>query len=709
MLIHLAGPRASVVTDLSTGVPTIRHWGAPLAPDTDLAAAFAILERPIVHGALDVEAPVSLVPEHALGFAGRPGLAGHRRAGRDWSARLEYLSHDLDVGIGTTTLTAVAVDRIAQLTLTSTVQLGEVLRVQLTIANDHPTERFLFDRLDPTLPLPAQADELMLFTGRWTREMHPRRTEFRHGAVTAENRRGRTSHEQPPLFFAGTHGFGEWDGEVWGVHLAWSGNHALLAEVLPDGRKYVQMGELFHPGEMSLRPGESYTTPEVIGSYSPCGLTRASWGFHRALRSRPGHPSPDRPRPVLLNTWEAVYFDHDAETLHRLVDEAAEIGIERFVLDDGWFGSRRDDTRGLGDWQVSPEAHPNGLAPLITHVRDVGMDFGIWVEPEMVNPDSDLYRAHPEWTLTTPGYEPVLGRQQLVLDLARPEAFEYILGALDTLLADHDIAFVKWDMNRVHVQGSGSHGAAGTHEQTLALYRLLDELRERHPDVEFESCASGGGRIDHEILRRTDRVWTSDSNDALERQTIQRGTSMFIPPEVMGAHIGPSPAHTTGRRHSLGFRATTAMFGHLGVEWNILRLRDHERESLADAIAVHKRFRHLLHSGDVVRFDSVDGASIAHGVYARDRSEALVSVAQLATATALAPPPLRLAGLDPSRRYRVDRVRMPDDAHVFGPTRTTPPWLATGAEVGGRDLEVLGLQLPAMQPETAILLHLRRV
>ena len=707
MLIHLAGPRSSVVVDLSTGVPTVRHWGDTLAPDTDLEAAFAVLQRPIVHGALDVEAPVSLVPEHALGFAGRPGLAGHRRAGRDWSARFEHRSHTLDVGLGVTTLTTVAEDPVAQLTITTSLKLGEVLTTQLTITNDHPSERYLFDRLDTTLPLPAQADELMLFTGRWTREMHPRRTAFRDGAITAENRAGRTSHEHAPLLFAGTHGFGEWSGEVWGVHLAWSGNHAMLAEVLPDGRRYVQIGELFHPGEMSLLPGEHYAAPEVIGTYSASGLTPASWGFHRSLRARASHPSPDRPRPVLLNTWEAVYFDHDADTLHRLADTAADLGIERFVLDDGWFGSRRDDRSGLGDWYVSADAHPDGLAPLIAHVRGLGMDFGIWVEPEMVNPDSDLYRAHPDWTLTTPGYEAVLGRHQLVLDLAVPEAYAHILGALDTLLADHDIAFVKWDMNRNHAQGSGSHGAAGTHEQTLALYRLLDELRHRHPGVEFESCASGGGRVDHEILRRTERIWASDSNDALERQTIQRGTSMFVPPELMGAHIGPRRAHTTGRQHSLGFRATTALFGHLGVEWNVLRLRDDEQDALSAVISIHKRFRHLLHSGDVVRFDSTDGASFAHGVYSRDRSEAIVAVAQLATAAALAPPPLRLPGLDPVRRYRVERVKMPDDGSVHGPNRIPPAWLAEGTVVGGRDLQVLGLQLPAMQPESAILLHLR--
>ena len=311
----------------------------------------------------------------------------------------------------------------------------------------------MLDGLSVTLPLPEYAGDLLTFHGRHAREFQPYRRPWPSGAVLAENWRGRTSHEHPSLLFAGTVGFGEWQGEVWGVHLAWSGNHDVVAERLPDGRRIVQLGELLHPGEVALEPGESYSTPEVVAVHSADGLTPATWGFHRHLRGRPGHPT--TPRPVLLNTWEAVYFDHDTERLCALATAAAGVGIERFVLDDGWFGSRRDDTKGLGDWWVSPEMYPDGLGPLIAHVRSLGMEFGIWVEPEMVNPDSDLYRAHPEWALTTEGYEPVLGRNQLVLDLANPDAYAYVYERLDALLRDHDIAFVKWDMNRDHIQGSG--------------------------------------------------------------------------------------------------------------------------------------------------------------------------------------------------------------------------------------------------------------
>ena len=693
-MIHIHGAAFDVVVDLAHGVPAIVHWGAPIDDPVTVTSA---LDRPLVFGLPDQIAPVSVVPEHAAGFTGRPGLLGHRRRGGHWAPRFEPLDHHVD----DTRLVVVAHDPVAALRLTTTIDVADCLVVSVELTNTHDSARYLLDGLTVTLPVAEHLDELLTFTGRWTRELHPVRTSWHHGAATAENRRGRTSHETPSLLFAGTTGFGEWGGEVVGAHLAWSGNHTWLADRLGDGRRYLQLGELLHPGECSLEPGESYRTPDVVAVWSGDGLTSATQRFHRRLRARPEHPK--GPRPVLVNTWEAVYFDHDLDTLRDLADRAARVGAERFVLDDGWFGSRRDDTSGLGDWVVSADAHPHGLAPLIEHVTGLGMEFGIWVEPEMVNPDSDLYRAHPEWALVTDGYEPPLGRNQLVLDLARPEAFEHVLGQLDALLGDHDISFVKWDMNRDHIAGSGTDGAAGTHAQTLALYRLLDELRRRHPGVEIESCSSGGARIDHEILRRTVRVWTSDCNDALERQTIQRGASMLVPPESMGAHIGPPRAHTTGRRHGLAFRSATALFGHLGIEWDLRSLDDEELDAVAEVVALHKRLRPILHHGDVVRFDT-DDAFVAHGVYASDRTEGVVSFTRMATTASLTPPPLRLPGLDQERTYRVEHVALPHERP--GPGRTRPNWWETGLVATGRDLERVGLQLPALHPETAVLLHL---
>ncbi len=695
-MIHLRGRGTDVVVDLSHGVPVIVHWGSPLAAPGE-AALEAAAHRPLVPAAPDVVAPISVVPEHGSGFPGRPGLLGSRPDGRGWAPRFRPDGHTVD----SDGLTVEARDDVAGLALTTIMTLDHALSVRVELTNVSVDQTYGLAGLSVTLPVPERAGELQTFTGRWSREFQAHRTPWARGAHIAENRRGRTSHENPPVVFAGTAGFGECSGSVWGAHLAWSGNHTLLAERLADGRRYLQLGELLHPGEITLEPGSSYRSPEVVAVHSDTGLGAAGRQFHRRLRVRPEHPK--SPRPVMFNSWEATYFDHDIDRLRELADRAARIGVERFVLDDGWFGSRRDDTSGLGDWVVSADAHPDGLGLLISHVTGLGMSFGIWVEPEMVSPDSDLYRAHPEWALTTSGYEPVLARNQLVLDLARPAAFDHVLRQLDALLSEHDISFLKWDMNRNHIGGSGADGAAGSHAQTEAVYRLMDELRRRHRGLEIESCSSGGARVDHEILRRAERVWTSDSNDPLERQMIQRGASMLIPPEIMGAHIGPERSHTTGRRHDLAFRAATALFGHLGVECDLLELSDGELDDLADAIAVHKRFRPLLHGGDGVRFDT-EPAYLAHGVISTDRAEALISYAAIASAPSQTPASLMVDGLDGDRTYRVERVPLPGERTVGA--RSLPDWFEHGAFRRGEELARLGLQLPPLNPETAVLIRL---
>ena len=339
-MIHLRGSGTDVVVDVDTGVPVVVHWGAPLGPDVDaaidaidLASLASALDRPLVQGSPDVVAPIAVVPEHGSGFPGRAGLRGHRSRGRAWSPRFQPAGYESSDG----RLVVEAVDPVAGLRLTTTFGLGAALLVRTVVTNEGD-DRYMLDGLSVTLPLPEYAGDLLTFHGRHARELQPYRRSWPSGAVVAENWRGRTSHEHPSLLFAGTVGFGEWQGEVWGAHLAWSGNHDVVAERLPDGRRIVQLGELFHPGEIALEPGESYSTPEVIAVHSGDGLTPATWGFHRHLRGRPGHPT--TPRPVLLNTWEAVYFDHDTERLCALATAAADVGIERFVLDDGWFGSR---------------------------------------------------------------------------------------------------------------------------------------------------------------------------------------------------------------------------------------------------------------------------------------------------------------------------------------------------------------------------------
>jgi alpha-galactosidase len=704
--VHLRAGGCSLLLDAGgPRLPAVLHWGADLGdsasavwPDLALAKATAA-----ARAALDEPVPCSLVREHAAGWPGRPTLSGHR-AGSDWSPSFTLAEVDHD---GEDRVTVEGADKVAGLRLRSELELSPagLLRLRHTLRNDGE-EPYTVNELSCALPIPAQATELLDLSGRWCRERHPQRHPLPLGSWVRENRRGRTGHDATIGLLAGTPGFGARHGEVWAVHVGWSGNHLSYAERLPSGDGVLGAGELLLPGEVELAPGAEYAAPWVYAAYSPRGLDGVAAAFHGHLRGRPGHPGPDRPRPVVLNTWEAVYFDHDLQRLRALADTAAELGVERFVLDDGWFRHRRDDTAGLGDWYVDETVWPRGLAPLIGHVRALGMEFGLWVEPEMVNPDSDLYRAHPDWVLQAGGRLPPAARNQQVLDLANPDAYDHIRSRLDALLSDNDIAYLKWDHNRDLVD-AGHQGHAGVHAQTLAVYRLLDELRAAHPGVEIESCSSGGARVDLGILERTDRVWASDCNDALERQAIQRWTGLFLPPELIGTHVGPPRSHTTGRVHDLPFRAATALFGHAGIEWDVTAASPQERAAVASWIAFYKRHRGLLHSGEVVHADHPDPAVAVHGVVARDRSEALYAYVQLATSPFAVPAAVRLPGLDPARSYLVEPV------HPAGPPRTAqrlPPWYAAGGvTLPGAVLEAAGLAMPGLDPEQALLLRVRAV
>ena len=696
-LVQLASATQSVLIDLSSGVPSIVHWGRPVGHATgDLSPAF---ERPISHGALDVATTLSVVPEHASGFQGRPGLSGSRPDGTDWAPRFHLESFECS----TTTLTAVSADDTAGLELTIELELRAtgVLRARATLTNSAPT-LYRIDALRIVIPVPGRAKEALTFGGRWTKEFQVIRQPLFTGSIAVENRSGRTSHNRPPIAMLGTPGFNETHGEVWAAHLEWSGNSNMVLDANPDRRRSIQAEELLFSNEIVLERDASYATPWVACAYSSSGLNGISESFHQELRARPSHR--DTSRPVTLNIWEAVYFDHDLSTLKMLADRAAELGVERFVVDDGWFHGRRNDLAGLGDWWVDATVWPDGLWPLADHVQALGMEFGLWFEPEMVNPNSELFRTHPDWVLTDHRYDPILGRNQLVLDLTNEDVRAYLFEKIDAALSEYPISYVKWDNNREYVHAS-HQGAASVHTQTLGSYDLIDQLRAAHPLVEFESCASGGGRIDFAMLSRTERVWTSDCNDPLERQQIQRGFSYVFPPEYMGSHIGPPQSHTTRRTHSLAFRAATAFFGHLGIEWNVLDASDEERRAVAAVIALHKRFRPLLHGGRTVRLDHPNDAVLAHGVVAHDHSEALVAFVQMDTAESLIVEPLQIPGLDPDRHYRLEVL--PIVALPKGPAKQQPSWIRQGAELTGRHLAVLGIQPPVLDPESALVIHLR--
>lgn len=699
--IRLDGGGDTLLIGVRDGRPHLDYWGAALPRGAEANLDPSLTQRAGPHGMLDAGEAFDLFPENGCGFTGVGALQVSRPSG----AFITQLAHR-DTRARVDGATLVLVDERAGVEALVDVGLDNrtgVATFQSTVRN-LGAEPLRLEWVSP-VALPALDGDILGFGGRWAREFDAHRFQLRSGLWASEARTGRTSHHAPPFLVVGEAGFDEHHGEVLAIHLAWSGDHRLLIERLRDGRLQVQAGELFWPGEVILAPGETYETPRLHAARSSAGLNGLSDRLHPFVRDQVlGGRLRDKPRPVHFNTWEAVYFRHDLEELKALAVSGAEVGAERFVLDDGWFRGRNDDTAALGDWSADPLKYPGGLAPLIDHVRSLGLQFGLWVEPEMANADSDLLRAHPDWILGEPGRTQPLGRGQYVLDLTRPEVTEAIFSQIDALLTAHPIGYLKWDMNR-DLTHPASGGRPASHAQTLAVYALIDRLRAAHPQVEIEACASGGGRADYEILRRTDRVWTSDCNDPIERQSIQRAFSIFFPPEVMGAHVGPADSHTTARTTSQELRALTALFGHMGIEADIRGFTPEDLAALKSWIDLHKRLRPVLHGGRLARQTPPDPGAVAFAVIGD--AEALVSLAQLDTPRIAGAAPLRIVGLEaetlyevrlvnPHRRARAAMKQIP--ALVRGePVRATGQWIAQS-----------GLPMPILRAGEIAVFHLTR-
>ncbi|MYS84036.1 alpha-galactosidase [Embleya scabrispora] len=705
-VVVLAAAGTALILD-ATGpaVPRVLHWGADpgIADPPDELILGTLPSGPVA----SVDAPVllRLLPQQSDGWAGRPGITGDRE-GRFPHLRLELVrlsGVEPRVGTGGRLLIETC-DAAAGVSVDTEIHMepSGVVRMRHKVTNDHPGV-FTLGSVTCVLPTGDGATEVLDFTGRWSGERAPQRGPLRHGLTVRESRRGRTGHDATGLLIAGEAAFGFRHGDVWAVHAGWSGNHVHYTERLPEHGPVLGAGELLTSGEIRLARGESHQSPWIYFAWSDRGLDGLAERLHRRLRDRPNHPR--TPRPVVLNTWEAVYFDHRLDKLTELAEHAAHIGVERFVLDDGWFTGRRDDTIGLGDWAVDRTVWPQGLHPLVKRVRELGMQFGLWVEPEMVSPDSDLARAHPDWLLAAPGRPALPHRSQQVLDLARPDTYAYILARLHALVDEYELDYLKWDHNRDLLEAIHA-GTAGVHAQTLAGYRLLDELRARHPHLEIESCSSGGARIDYGILERTDRVWVSDTIDPLERQAIQRWTGLLVPPELLGCHVGAATAHTTGRSTALGFRLATALFGHAGIEWDLTACTDAELDRLGAWVRLYKRLRPLLHTGRTVHADHPDPSSRLHGVVAADRLHAVYSLVQLTGSTDSVPARLRFPGLDPQTHYTVSvcpEIGMPTSF----PSRPVP-WITRGSVcVSGSALATVGLAAPLLDPAQAVVMELR--
>lgn len=684
------GSQTLVLAARRERLPEVVYWGAVLPKDENLDTLLAAHAIDLTGGMLDENPDLSLCPEASRTFPGQPGLIVRREDGTPLLPKFCFQSAE-----NGSDLALKYRDDDNGLTLTFSFETDadtHVIRAKTVLNADAPVH--LHWLAAPVMPAPQQSDEMIDFSGRWCREFETNRTAWSPGIRYRENRTGRTGHEHFPGLIVPVTGATNTQGEAYAFHYGWSGGHRMVAEELPDGRRQIQWG---HAARMETEAATEFSTAPLYMTYSDSGLNGCAVSFQRHVRDRlVTWPKPNRPRPVHYNCWEAVYFDHKLDVLTDIADRAAKLGAERFVLDDGWFGNRDDDTRALSDWEVDVRKYPDGLTPLIDHVHSLGMSFGIWFEPEMINPDSDIHRAHPDWALGSE--DQTLGRQQKALNMALPAVRDFLFDRMSAVLRDHDIDYVKWDHNRVLPMPDAA--------QTRGSYALIDRLRDAFPDVEIESCASGGGRIDFGILKRTQRVWLSDSNDALERLHIQHNAALFLPLSITGSHVGPRRCHTSGRTLDISFRAWVAAQRHMGFEMDPRELDDYETRVLSEVTSWWKHNRDWMQTADILLLDSADPAVIAEQQMDTSGEQFVVFAGKAATSAQISPRPLRLTALDPNAMYEVTLANRVTASHL---SRGTPALKDGPVTLSGTYLMKHGLTLPWSFPETMWVLEGKRL
>ncbi|MFF8731321.1 alpha-galactosidase [Streptomyces sp. NPDC015171] len=641
----LSGPGSSYALHLTAADELLHlHWGPRIAlADAEALAAHPLPAYWAFESPLDgrEEYPVEGGPRFV-----RPALSVRtdERRGTEWrfeSYRAEgdelRLRFD-DDGVGITLHYRMRGDVVERWV---TVQNGGSSRVELLRA----------DAATWTLP-DREGWRLSQLHGRWAAESRLTTAPLTYGEKVIGSRRGHTGHQHLPWVALDTDATEE-RGEVYGCALGWSGSWRIAVAQLPDARVQITGGAGHDDsGLLLLAPGESYTTPVFAGLWSDGGFGGASRTWHAYQRAHV-IPGADRDRPVLFNSWEATTFDISEKQQAALARRAAEIGVELFVVDDGWFGARTSDHAGLGDWTPNPDRFPHGLKPLADQVHGLGMRFGIWVEPEMVNADSELYRAHPDWVQHQTGRKRTELRNQLVLNLAREDVQEYLWEQLDTLLSSAPVDYVKWDFNRCFTD-AGWPGEPYPQrlwvDHVRALYALLDRLRAAHPQVAFESCSGGGGRIDLGVLSRTDQVWTSDNTDPLDRLAIQHGFSQIHPARVMAAWVTDSPnTQLNGRSSSLRFRFVSAMAGVLGVGGDLTEWSARELAEARRWVELYKEIRPVVQHGELYRLRPPAGG-LSAVQYVRGAETVVLAWLQ-AQSFGEPAPALRLRGLDPTASY----------------------------------------------------------
>jgi alpha-galactosidase len=596
-----------VLASTAGHMPCVIYWGAPLNADEDIVMLAKSMNRPRPAALADYSPELSICPEYGRGYHGETGLDARDMDGRPVLTELVIK----DVNASKTKLVLTLVDDARGLTYVATFIANLRSGIIEAEATLNCAKAVIVNFLSaPVMQVPPSTTHLIEYAGRWTQEFGERLVSITRGVHMRQSKRGRTGADHFPAMLFPDPNCSWVSGEVHAIHLGFSGSHKLLTERLTDGR----IAALAGIGEpIALPKGGSVHSGKAYLGFSNEGRNGLAHAFQTHVRdSIVKFPDKKRPRPVHYNCWEAVYFRHDLEELKELATRAQANGAERFVLDDGWFGKRDDDTSSLGDWFIDKRKFPDGLKPLIDHVEKLGMKFGIWFEPEMVNPNSDLARAHPDWIIAPDGHEPLTARNQLVLDFSNPEVSEHIFNQMNAVLAANAIDYIKWDMNRDLTLAVDRNGHGLLRRQTEAVYALMDRLTAKYPTLEIESCASGGGRIDFGVLQHTHRVWLSDSNDAHERWIMQNTALQFLPPEILGSHVGPRHCHTSGRHLSMAFRATVAASAHMGFEMDMRELTPDEQAELRRWTSFYKANRALLHSGRQFRLDTPTPETIAH-------------------------------------------------------------------------------------------------
>lgn len=542
----------------------------------------------------------------------------------------------------------------------------DLIRHSAEVENTGSNDYVLHNALTAATHVPSTPDlELIHLSGQWLNEFNRNREPMGVGKKTLESRRGSTSAQSNPFWAVARRQTGEETGEVWFGQIACSGNWTVVVERVHQGPSVVLAGRNHYDATETLAPGEAISLPSVITGYGRYGLgdmTRRLHGYqiHHLI------PKPKAPRPVLYNSWEATYFAINESGQRALAERAAGVGVELFVLDDGWFSTRRDANSGLGDWWVAKEAFPDGLKPLAEYVRSLNMRFGLWFEPEMVNPDSDLFRQRPEWIYSFPDRTPTLRRHQLVLNCAREDVREYLLEKINALILEAGIEFIKWDMNRGITEAGRSDAPAGKERtlwqrHALGVYEMMDRLRSLHPGLEIESCASGGSRVDIGMMERTDQFLPSDNTDAFDRLFIQDGFSLAYTPKTMMSWVTGSPNWLTKRDASLRFRFHVAMAGALGLSLPLDRLDDTEIEECADWIRIYKEIRETVQTGSLYRILPPSRGEPCALEYVNPEKSAAIVFGYWPMRSWREPAvPLALRGLSSEKSYCCQRLERPN-------------------------------------------------